>query len=101
MASESLRHSHWSAYAGLTLTALFWAGNAVVARGMVGQIPPVTLAFWRWVVALAIIAPFGVPRIRREWGTLRAHWRSLVVMAALSVGAFNTLLYLAAQSTTA
>lgn len=43
------------AYIGLVLTPLFWAGNAVVARGTVENIPPLSMSFWRWVIALAIL----------------------------------------------
>lgn len=86
-------------YAGLVLTALFWAGNAVVARGTAGEIPPLALSFWRWTIALVLIAPFGLPRVIRQWPRIRARWPVLLALATLSVGAFNTLLYLAAQST--
>lgn len=35
----------------------------------------------------------------RQWAVIRARWPALLALAGLSVGAFNTLLYLAAQST--
>lgn len=89
------------AYIGLVVTPLFWAGNAVVARGVVHAIPPTSLAFWRWVLALLIILPFGLPHLRRQWPLVRQHWRSILVLALFSVTAFNTLLYLAAKTTTA
>ncbi len=89
------------AYTGLVLTPLFWAGNAVVARGVVDEIPPTSLAFWRWVLALLIILPFGLPGVRREWPVVRNHWPRMLVLALFSVTAFNTLLYLAATTTTA
>lgn len=89
------------AYAGLVLTPLFWAGNAVVARGVVDDIPPTSLAFWRWVLALLIILPFGLPGMRREWAVIRDHWPRILVLALFSVTAFNTLLYVAATTTTA
>lgn len=91
----------WRAYAGLTLTALFWAGNAVVARGVVGDIPPLALSFYRWALALLLLLPFGLPRVLRQWSVVRQRWRSMLALAAFSVGAFNTLLYLSAQTTTA
>ena len=90
---------HTLAYLGLAMTALFWAGNAVVARGTSGDIPPLALAFWRWAIALVVIAPFGFPRVWREWSTIRRHFPQIVSLAVFSVGLFNTLLYLAAQST--
>lgn len=89
------------AYVGLTLTPLFWAGNAVVGRAVVDTIPPLSLSFWRWVLALILLLPLGLPRVRRQWHIVRERWPSMLALAAFSVGAFNTLLYLSAQSTTA
>ncbi|GGE62604.1 hypothetical protein GCM10011533_13840 [Streptosporangium jomthongense] len=88
-------------YAGLVLTPLFWAGNAVVARGTVDSIPPLSMAFWRWVIALAILLPFAMPGILRNLRVIREHLGSMVVLATFSVGAFNSLLYVAAVTTTA
>ena len=42
----------------LALAALFWSGNFVAGRALRGAVDPVTLNFLRWLVALAIIAPF-------------------------------------------
>jgi drug/metabolite transporter (DMT)-like permease len=95
------KHPLALAYIGLVLTPLFWAGNAVVARGVVDEIPPTSLAFWRWVLALVIILPFGIRGVRREWAVIRDHWHRILVLALFSVTAFNTLLYLAATTTTA
>lgn len=89
------------AYAGLTAAALFWAGNAVVARGTVGIIPPLAMSFWRWVIALLILLPFAWPHLRREWRVAVSRWQHLLGLAILSVASYNTLLYLAAQTTTA
>ena len=91
----------WLAYAGLTIAACFWAANAVAARGFAGEVPPVTLAFWRWIIALVILLPIGLPGLLRHRDVVRTHWRSMLPIAAFSVGAFNTLLYVAAQTTTA
>src|SRR5206468_10715228 len=44
-------------YLLLSLTALFWAGNAIVGRFAAGHIPPVTLSFLRWSGAFLIILP--------------------------------------------
>jgi drug/metabolite transporter (DMT)-like permease len=90
-----------SAYAGLILTPLFWAGNAVVARGTVTSIPPLSMAFWRWAIALAILIPFGLPSVWRYRKTICEHMGPMLVLAILSVSTFNTLLYFAAITTTA
>lgn len=100
MPSETPK-SLWLAYAGLVLTPLFWAGNAVLAKGVVAQIPPMSMSFWRWIIALAILLPFGWPGVRRHQAVIRQHWRSILALATFSVGAFNSLLYLAAVTTSA
>ena len=43
------------AMAGLLLATLCWSGNALVARAVVGEIPPFALSFWRWCVALLLL----------------------------------------------
>ncbi|MFN2362245.1 MAG: DMT family transporter [Marinobacter sp.] len=93
--------SLWLAYTGLVLTPLFWAGNAVVAKGVVGDIPPLSMSFWRWIIALIILLPFGFPGVWRQRQVIRQHWLSILALATFSVGAFNSLLYLAAVTTTA
>src|SRR5690554_7430064 len=89
------------AYIGLVLTPLFWAGNAVVARATVEHIPPLSMSFWRWVLALAIILPFGLPGIWRHRQIIRQRLGSMIALATFSVAAFNSLLYVAAMTTTA
>ncbi|TNE75174.1 MAG: DMT family transporter [Gammaproteobacteria bacterium] len=89
------------AYIGLVLTPLFWAGNAVVARGTVDAIPPLSMSFWRWVIALAVLLPFGLPGVWRQRQVIRQHLGSMLALATFSVGAFNSLLYIAATTTTA
>lgn len=92
----------WTApYILLTCTALFWAGNSIVARGARDWVPPVALSFWRWSLALLILLPFAWPHLRRDLPILKNSWLSLVVLGVLGIGAFNTLLYTGLQSTTA
>lgn len=92
----------WSApYALLTCTALFWAGNSIVARGARELVPPLALSFWRWSLALLLLLPFAWPHLRRDAAALRKSWRILVVLGALGIGAFNTLLYMGLQTTSA
>ncbi|MEX0732731.1 MAG: DMT family transporter [Aquisalimonadaceae bacterium] len=98
---ESTKTRELFACIALIFTALFWAGNAVVARAVADIIPPMALSFWRWVLAFLILLPFALPHLRDAWPTVRRHWRLLTVLAFLSAGIFNTLLYLAAQTTTA
>ncbi|CAD5107875.1 hypothetical protein PSEWESI4_02155 [Pseudomonas carbonaria] len=89
------------AWAGLVLACLFWAGNALVARAFSDAIPPFSLAFWRWSVALALLMPFvAVPLWRHREQLRRAGWR-LWLLAALGISGYNCFLYSAAHSTVA
>ncbi|MHB9096213.1 MAG: DMT family transporter [Syntrophales bacterium] len=90
-----------SPYLLLTLTALFWAGNAVLARALHTLLPPATMAFWRWVLALLLLSPFVLRPMYEERSLLRANWKRLALLGMLGVGCYNTFLYAALQTTTA
>jgi drug/metabolite transporter (DMT)-like permease len=89
------------AWAGLVLGSLFWAGNALVARGFHEAIPPMSLAFWRWVLALALLLPFVAVPVWRQRKLLFGTWPQLLVLAALGIAGYSSMLYHAAQTTTA
>ncbi len=85
----------------LTLCVFFWAGNAIVGKIASGHIPPFTLSFWRWVIALIIILPFGFRAVCRQWKFYRNNWKYLLVIAFLSVTIYNTFQYWALNWTSA
>src|SRR5690606_25440439 len=86
---------------GLLLAALCWSGNALVARAFHDDIPPMSLAFWRWLLAFSLLLPFVVAPLWRHRADLRrAGWR-LLVLGALGIATYNSLLYHAAQTTAA
>lgn len=78
-----------------------WSGNFVVARGLSDSIPPVSLAFWRWVVAVIVFLPFGLRPLIAERNLLKPNLRYLVVTAFLGITVFNTLIYVAGHTTSA
>lgn len=86
----------------MTLPPLLWAGNAVVGRLMVGQVPPLMLNALRWAIALAILLPLAWPAIatREARAALRARWKPLALLGLLGVGAYNALQYLALTTST-
>lgn len=88
-------------YLLLTLTSLFWSGNYVLSRAMHADIPPVTLSFWRWAIALAVLLPFVVKPVKEQWPLMLAQWRRVALLGLLGVTGFNTLVYLGVQYTTA
>ena len=88
-----------STLALLVAPPLFWAGNAVVARALVGVFPPLALSFARWALALADHA-VHLARPARWWPSLRGRW-AVIAISALGVGCYNSLQYLALQTSTA
>lgn len=91
---------HWP-YLLLPLTILFWAGNFVVGKAVDQSVPPIALAFWRWTLAGLIVLPFALRPLGRDAATLRASWRILLLLSALGIAVFNTLIYVGLQTTTA
>ena len=90
-----------SGYALLTAGILFWAGNAVVGRAAAGaDIPPLTLNFFRWSIALVFfLAIFG----RSTWvqrHLLWQHRKFIVIYSMLTIVGFNCTFYVALQKTT-
>lgn len=80
---------------------LFWAGNFIVGRAMHDAVPPLALSFWRWAIAFAVLLPFALPAMRRD---LALYWQNRWMLAGAAftgVFAFNTLIYLGLQTTTA
>jgi drug/metabolite transporter (DMT)-like permease len=102
--TSSARSGNWLAnqpYMLLSITALCWAGNAIVGRLAAGHIPPVTLSFLRWSLAFLIILPFAWKHLRRDWGAIRARLGTMIVLSVTGIGAFNTLQYWALEYTQA
>jgi drug/metabolite transporter (DMT)-like permease len=81
----------------MTLPPLLWAGNAVVGRLMAGQVPPLTLNFLRWLLAVLFLLPLAW-RSLRPWSRIRERWLYLSAIGLLGVGLFNSLQYLAVLS---
>jgi drug/metabolite transporter (DMT)-like permease len=103
-ASHDTSHGHWLAnqpYLLLCITALCWAGNAIVGRLAAGHIPPVTLAFLRWALAFVLILPFAWKHLQRDWPAIRSRFWLMVTLSITGVGVFNTLQYWALEYTQA
>jgi len=89
------------AYLYLVITTIGWGGNAVAGKLAVGHVSPALLTTLRWAVALAVILPFALPHLRREWPAIRAHAGVLIALGMLGFALFNNLLYFALIYTSA
>ena len=88
-------------YLLLTLTTLFWSGNFVLGRAMHLVVSPIVMAELRWLLALVLIFPFLLPRLKKNKLIILKHWPFLTLLSILSVACFNTFIYLGLTITTA
>lgn len=102
--TSSAPSGNWLAnqpYLLLSITALCWAGNAIVGRLAAGHIAPVTLSFLRWSFAFLIILPFAWKHLVRDWAAIRSRLGIMILLSITGIGAFNTLQYWALEHTQA
>ena len=86
----------------LCLPPLLWAGNAVVGRLLVGQVPSQSLNALRWGLAALLLLPAGWRALATP-GARAALWQRrgpLLRLGLLGVTAYNALQYLALTTTT-
>jgi drug/metabolite transporter (DMT)-like permease len=99
---QSFLNRFWhSAWPLLALTNLFWAGNFIVGRAVAGQVPPVTLAWWRWTGAFIVGIGLAWPHLKRDGPVLLQNAPILLAFAATGIASFNTMTYIGLQYTTA
>jgi drug/metabolite transporter (DMT)-like permease len=88
-------------YVLLSITALCWAGNAIVGRLAAGHIPPVTLAFLRWGLAFLLILPVAWKHLKGDWPILRSSLGMMILLSVTGISAFTSMQYWSLEHTTA
>ena len=88
-------------YVLMVIVAVAWSGNPIVGRGVHALVPPVGLAFWRFVVAFPIFVALAWPHLRRDVVVAARHWPTMVVLSILSVSTYSTFVYIGLDHTTA
>ncbi|WP_018387645.1 DMT family transporter [Ancylobacter sp. FA202] len=88
-------------YLLLTLVSLFWAGNIVMGRHVAGHVPPASLGWMRWALAVLILLPFAWRDMRADWPLMRRHWKLVGLLSLAGITVFNTMQYHALEFTPA
>jgi drug/metabolite transporter (DMT)-like permease len=73
----------------------------VLGRALRDTIDPISLNFWRWLIALIVLTPFGLRAVAGKGEVLRANAGILFLLALLSVPLFQTFVYQGLRTTTA
>ena len=90
----------WLAMSLLIAASASWAGSGVAARAAAGNVPPVTLAFLRWSIALLLFLPFGGLPLWRERRAFLQHWKTVVAFGFFGIVGFTTPYYVGLHFTT-
>ena len=91
-------------YTGISLALLavfIWSGNFIAARGVIRQLPPISLAFYRWLTASVILFPIAFRSFRNDWPVIKRSMGYLIWPALTGITLFNTFVYIGAHYTTA
>src|SRR6201994_1501469 len=98
---EPIRRAFANPYLSLVFAVLCWAGNFIIGRALHDSVQPLTLALWRWVGGLFVVLPFAWKHLRRDLPELLSHWRVMALLSGSGISAYDALLYIGLQSTTA
>lgn len=84
----------------LVLANLFWAGNYVFGKYVVGEMSPLQMTFSRWVIAVLLLFPLAHWIEHPNWKIIWSKWKVLIVLSLLGIIGYNLLLYEALRFTT-
>ncbi|QHS21877.1 DMT family transporter [Virgibacillus sp. MSP4-1] len=87
-------------YILMIFVVLMYAGNILTGKA-INELPPLTIAFFRLLVAFMVIFPIGYKSAREYSGTFMELKKPFLVMTLTGVTFFNTFIYGSLQFTTA
>ena len=76
------------------------ASNIIVARGGVEYVPPISLAFWRWLTVFFILSPFFLSEILKKKKDLNKEFWKLFFLGSMGCGVCGAFPFIAGMSTT-
>lgn len=91
----------WWAVSLPIIAVLIWSMNIAVTRYVTDYISPISISFYRWLVAFIILTPVILPKVWKERQLIRQHIGQLAVLSAFGMLLYQGLAYSAAHYTTA
>jgi drug/metabolite transporter (DMT)-like permease len=83
------------------IACIIWSGNFIAARAVINDVPPISLAFFRWSIATVLMLPFALKKFKQEKKLVFANKQYFLWTSLFGVTIFNTFLYIAAHTTSA
>ena len=87
-------------YILLFVQPIFMATNIIVARGGVEYVPPISLAFWRWLTVFIILFPFFFSEILNKRNQFSKEFWKLFFLGIMGCGVCGAFPFIAGMSTT-
>ena len=94
------KNNSYAPYLLLLIQPIFMATNTIVARGGVEYVPPVSLAFWRWLTVFVILMPFFFDEIFRKKKQFKKESLKLFFLGLMGCGICGAFPFIAGMSTT-
>ena len=94
------RNKIYFPYLLLFVQPIFMATNIIVARGGVEYVPPISLAFWRWLTVFLILCPFFFNEIFKKKKDLNKEIWKLFFLGSMGCGVCGAFPFIAGMSTT-
>jgi drug/metabolite transporter (DMT)-like permease len=98
---SKIRVAFRSPYLLLILAALCWSGNHVVGRALAPHMPPLSLAFVRWLFPALALWPLVRRYYTREWPLIRQTMPAMLFLTLSGGALFGALQYVGLQYTSA
>ena len=76
------------------------ATNIIVARGGVEYVPPISLAFWRWLTVFLLLLPFFYNEIIKNKKSFNKEFWKLFFLGSMGCGVCGAFPFIAGMSTT-
>ena len=78
----------------LVCATLFWAGNFIIGKtASINEIPPISLNFYRWLVAWLILLPFTFRELIKKKNYILNNIGLFIVLGITAVTIFNSALF--------
>ena len=94
------KRNNFLPYLLLFVQPVFMASNIIVARGGVEYVPPISLAFWRWLTVFIILIPFFLNEIIKKKEDLKSEYLKLFFLGSMGCGICGAFPFIAGMSTT-
>lgn len=91
----------WWAFILPVIAVLIWSLNIAVTRYVADFISPVSISFYRWLIAFIILTPFMYLKVWQQRQLIRQHFFQFAALSAFGMVLYQGLAYSASHYTTA